>query len=93
MKNPLEASDTALANFLTIRRGAICTMCNTSMPDGFCIDPACETYPESLGNVFIERFESAMMQIHSWFTRKVPVQFVPSRVVSGGQVESKRRKH
>ena len=94
MKGPLlEASNDALACYLGSRRGTLCTMCRNSMLDGYCIYPQCKTYPEKLGVVFIGKFKTAIEQVHRHFKKHASLAPSHSKVVSGGRIESKRRKH
>ena len=93
MRDPLEASDAALAQSLWNRRGAMCTMCNVVMPDGYCTDELCITYPVSSGVVFIGRFKAAISHVYSNFKRRISLETKHAKTISGGRVESKRRKH
>lgn len=91
--SPLDASDTALAQYLWGRRGAVCTMCDDAMLDGYCPDAQCETYSSPQGIELLKRFITAIENAHSTFKRRTSLEAKHSKVVSGGRVESKRRKH
>jgi hypothetical protein len=90
---PLEASNAVVAQFLWNRRGAICTMCTNLMPEGYCVDARCATYSISFGEGFIARFKEVIASTHSNFKKRATLKAKHSKVVSGGRVESKRRKH
>jgi hypothetical protein len=93
MRDLLEASDAALAQSLWNRRGAVCTMCKVVMPDGYCTDELCETYPASSGVVFIGKFKAAVSHVYDNFKKRISLKPVHAKTISGGRVESKRRKH
>lgn len=89
----LDASDEGLAQYLWNRKGTVCTMCRVFMPEGYCTCEQCETYPKTLGAIFIARFIAAVNSTHSKFKRHTSLKPTHSKTVSGGRVESKRRKH
>ena len=93
MISPLEDSNAVVAQFLWNRRDALCTMCRKPMPEGYCVDARCSTYSISFGEIFITRFKEAIASTHTNFKKRVSLDAKPSKVVSGGRVESKRRKH
>jgi hypothetical protein len=93
MEDLLTADDATLSNFLWNRRWHPCTMCGTTMDEGFCPDATCKTYPSNSGNTFLDRFKKAIQNTHEEFKREVSLNPKPSKIVSGGQVESKRRKY
>ena len=94
MRSPLlECSAAVLAQYLLSRVGALCTMCGASMTHGYCANEHCKTYPATLGAVFITRFIAAIEGTHRRFKKRVPLKPIHSKTVSGGRVESKRRKH
>jgi len=93
MKNPLEASNASLAQWLWNRRSTICTMCGQIMLEGYCGDINCRTYPKGLGHLLIPKFITAIVSTHLEFVRKHSLEATHSKVVSGGRIESKRRKH
>ena len=93
MKSPLEDSNAVIVQFLWSRRGAVCTMCQTQMPEGFCDNAHCATYPKHFGEVIILRFKEAIVSTHYNFKKRASLKTKHSKVVSGGRVESKRRKH
>ena len=89
MDDLLNASDSAVTSFLYRRTGAICTMCGEVMAEGYCSDINCSTYPATLAKRFINKFRKAIAN----FRKKPSLKFAASTLVSGGQFESKRRKH
>jgi len=90
--NLFEASPARLSDYLHARRNAICTMCGAIMTDGFCTDAACATYPKPFGFPFVLLLKRAVETTHKAFIKRAS-KTKPSKVVSGGRVESKRRKH
>jgi hypothetical protein len=92
--SPLDASDETLAQFLWNRRGAVCTMCGCFMEDGYCVDVLCPTYPSwDVYLCMLDRFNAAIEHTHRGFKKRTSLKPTHSKVVSGGRVESKRRKH
>jgi hypothetical protein len=92
MRDPLGASNAALALSLWSKRGTVCSMCDTAMPDGYCPNEQCETYPASSGVVYIGRFKAAIAHSHSSFKKRTSLKTKHAKTISGGRVESKRRR-
>ena len=93
MRGLLDYSDFAMAQYLSKRSGMLCTMCDVPMVNGYCANEHCRTYPEALGSVFITRFVCAIDRTHHTFKKRTSLKPTHSKTVSGGRVESKRRKH
>ncbi len=94
MRDILTCSLEHLASYLYTRRNALCTMCSKKMPEGFCADSNCPTYPPlGLGVRFVRRFRRAIHTAREKFIKPSDPTIKRSLVVSGGRVESKRRKH
>ena len=94
MRGPiLELSDAALAQYLWGRRGTMCTMCGGVMSDGYCPDVQCETYSPSQGAAILSLFKTAIQNTHNKFKKRTSLKPSHAKTVSGGRVDSKRRKH
>jgi hypothetical protein len=91
--SPLEASDSTLAQYLWSRQNTVCTMCDELMVDGYCSDVQCETYSSPQGAAILSRFKTAIENTREAFNKRPSLKPKHSKIVSGGRVESQRRKH
>jgi hypothetical protein len=92
MKDLADASPSAVANYLHARKGVLCSQCKEVMSNGYCEDPACPVYGDA-AQLFLAKFSTSLLVVHRDFKRKKSTKHKPSKLVSGGRFESKRRKH